>query len=206
MNQMKPIDAAGKPIDDDWIFNFLGGQLATTRACIAQAIKVERGDKMSPGDVTSLPRLLAAAEREMAPVQEWIEARIPPDPWGVVHSFYQDTFDKMHEIPGTRAEFGTLRGDLNDAADKALVVFRDLLEASVSAKAGVYRSVEDPDNPIEGVDSGIEHAEHELGMLVSAIRRAKSALAMMEGAERTEPTPSAPKGRRRAPKAERSTS
>lgn len=83
-----------------------------------------------------------------------------------VGDLYQTAFDGMHGIFGQGlAEHGSLAGHLHDAADKALVVFRDLLGAAVSAKAG------DDGND---VDLSIRHAEHELGLLVSALGRAKT--------------------------------
>ena len=93
---------------------------------------------------------------------------------------YDEAFAKMHAILGNGDEPGTLCGDLHNACDKALVVFRDLLDAAVCAQAGSYRSVKDAKDPrfvlVGGVEFNVDHAEHELGLCIGALRRAKIAL------------------------------
>ena len=93
---------------------------------------------------------------------------------------YDEAFAKMHAILGNGDEPGTLCGDLHNACDKALVVFRDLLDAAVCAQAGAYRSVKDAKDPrfvlVGGVEFNVDHAEHELGLCIGALRRAKIAL------------------------------
>ena len=74
------------------------------------------------------------------------------------------------------------------------MAFRDLLYALVCAQTGVVYRPEDKNASgllqAGGVELNIADAEHELGLCIAAIGRAKESLA---------PTP-APKGRRRAKK------
>jgi len=131
-----------------------------------------------------------------APVAATTEPDDAPDSVG---DLYDTAFHGMHAIASSvPADHGTLFGDLHNAADFSLVVFRDLLDGAVCAKSGA--SIEGVKDLIE---ANIEHAEHELRLLVSALRRAKSKLETVEKARSAAP---APKGPRRATKAERATS
>ena len=73
---------------------------------------------------------------------------------------YDSAFAKMTEILGVW-EPGTTLGHLHDAADKALVVFRDLLDAAVLSQAGA--------------DTGerLDHANHEIALMLAALHRAR---------------------------------
>ena len=90
--------------------------------------------------------------------------------WNSVGDLYDTAFHGMHaRASSVPADHGTLFGDLHNAADFSLVIFRDLLDAAVCAKS---------DASIAGVkdliEANLEHAEHELGMLIGlALRRAK---------------------------------
>jgi hypothetical protein len=83
-----------------------------------------------------------------------------------VNDIYDRAFKEMNEILG-KYESNSLVGDLHNATDKALVVFRDFLEAAVCAQSGDY----------ESADDYIAHAEKEVGLALYALKTAKAALA-----------------------------
>jgi len=87
----------------------------------------------------------------------------------------------QHDVLGDEREPGLLL-DLRNAATNALLVFEDIFDATICAQAGVYRGVEDPENPCGfllsgGVELNIKDAENKLALCVVGLQRAKASLA-----------------------------
>jgi hypothetical protein len=77
----------------------------------------------------------------------------------------EHVLSKMDDILGDESQPGLLSNSLRNAAYDAMAVFRDILDASICAQAGVYRCVKDPENPSGyllsgGVELNIKDAEH----------------------------------------------
>jgi hypothetical protein len=173
--------------------------------------------KLAPGspDDMTLPAVLEAAELQLNNVLTWTRSRadhyrdlsrikadherheaemanhphyIPPRPrvssplpddQQAILDLYGQTLQGMRAVVPSGVP-----ADLYNAAGLSLVIWRDLLESAVAQK----------NCDIGGALVHIEHAEHELGMFIGALRRAKEALAA-----ELAPPPSAPKGRRKMP-------
>lgn len=78
---------------------------------------------------------------------------------------YNQALAKLNELLGD-TERGTLCGDLHNAAQKSLLVFRAILTAALWEKTDF----------IGGVDFGVSHANDELHFCEGALRRAREAI------------------------------